>query len=104
MLGEFFQSMYNPFEANFFRGICFIFCRFDETFIHNFYGYLSSAIMQGHAPNLFQMLAFLDSADVVLVDFPLWTGRLANVVLGRWIGRGFAGYKVEYKEFSEDSE
>jgi len=77
---------------------------FDDTFIHNFYGYLSSAVMQGKSPNLFQMLAFLDHADVVLVDFPLWTGRLANIVLGRWIGRGLGGLEVEYKEFSEKSD
>ncbi|KAJ7575811.1 hypothetical protein C8J56DRAFT_974663 [Mycena floridula] len=72
---------------------------FDDTFIHNFYGYLSSVTMQGLKPNLFQMLAFLDHADVVLVDFPLWSGRLANVFLGRWIGRGLGGYDVEYKVF-----
>ncbi|KAF9268757.1 hypothetical protein L218DRAFT_970031 [Marasmius fiardii PR-910] len=77
---------------------------FDDVFIHNFYGYLSSAVMQGQSPNLFQMLAFMDHADVVLVDFPLWTGRLANVVLGRWIGRGLGGYGIEYKEFSEHTE
>ncbi|KAF5388770.1 hypothetical protein D9757_005630 [Collybiopsis confluens] len=77
---------------------------FDDTFIHNFYGYLSSVVMQGKAPNLFQMLAFLDHADVVLVDFPLWTGRLANILLGRWLGRGLGGYQVEYKEFSEKSD
>ncbi|KAK1225299.1 hypothetical protein PQX77_011818 [Marasmius sp. AFHP31] len=77
---------------------------FDDTFVHNFYGYLSSAVMQGHSPNPFQMLAFLDHADVVLVDFPLWSGRLANIVLGRWIGRRLLGYDVEYKEFSVHSE
>ncbi|KAJ3934849.1 MAG: hypothetical protein NXY57DRAFT_603618 [Lentinula lateritia] len=74
---------------------------FDDTFIHNFYGYLSSCVMQNHSPSPFQMLAFLDHADVVLVDFPLWTGRLANIVLGRWLGRGLGGYQVEYKEFDE---
>ena len=36
--------------------------------MHNFYGYLSSVTMQGLAPSPFQMLAFLDAADVVLVD------------------------------------
>ncbi|KAE9383493.1 hypothetical protein BT96DRAFT_1009108 [Gymnopus androsaceus JB14] len=77
---------------------------FDDTFIHNFYGYLSSAVMQGKSPKLLQMLAFLDHADVVLADFPLWTGRLANIVLGRWIGRGLGGLEVEYKEFSEKSD
>lgn len=76
---------------------------FDDTFIHNFYGYLSSAVMQGKAPNPFQMLSFLDHADVVLV-FPLWTGRLANIILGRWLGRSLGGYQVEYKEFSEKSD
>lgn len=67
--------------------------------MHNFYGYLSSVTMQGLAPSPFQMLAFLDAADVVLVDFPLGTGRLANVVIGRWIGRWLGGYEVEYKVF-----
>ncbi|KAF9030100.1 hypothetical protein BDZ89DRAFT_1038109 [Hymenopellis radicata] len=57
--------------------------------------------ISGLAPNLFQMLAFMDYADVVLVDFPLWTGRLANLVIGRWIGRGIGGYDVEYKVFDE---
>jgi len=74
---------------------------FDETFVHNFYGYLSSVTMQGLSPNLFQMLAFLDHADVVLVDFPFWSGRLANLVLGRWIGRKLGGYDVEYKAFDQ---
>ncbi|KAK7045700.1 hypothetical protein VNI00_007533 [Paramarasmius palmivorus] len=76
----------------------------DDVFLLNFYGYLSSVTMRGEAPNILQMLAFLDHAEVVLADFPLGTGRLANIVLGRWIGRGLAGYQVEYKEFSEDSE
>ncbi|KAH8831018.1 hypothetical protein DL96DRAFT_1523874 [Flagelloscypha sp. PMI_526] len=77
---------------------------FDETFVHNFYGYLSSCTMQGIAPNLFQMLAYMDSADVVLTDFPLSTGRLANVLLGRWVGMYLAGYRTQYKEFSEAAE
>ena len=59
--------------------------------------------MQGLPPNLFQMLAFLDHADVVLVDFPLWSGRLANILLGRWIGKNIGGYQVEYKEFDPKS-
>jgi mannose-6-phosphate isomerase-like protein (cupin superfamily) len=77
---------------------------FNDPFIHNFYGYLSSVTMQGQKPSLFQMLAFLDNADVVLSDFPLGTGRIANVVLGRWLGRGLLGYKVEYKEFNSESD
>ncbi|ESK93655.1 hypothetical protein Moror_1472 [Moniliophthora roreri MCA 2997] len=76
----------------------------DDVFLVNFYGYLSSVTMRGESPNPLQMFAFLDHADVVLADFPLQTGRLANIILGRWIGRGLAGYQVEYKEFSEDSE
>jgi hypothetical protein len=55
--------------------------------------------MQGLSPNIFQMLAFLDHADVVLADFPLGAGRLANVILGRWLGTKLAGYEVEYKIF-----
>ncbi|KAK0211262.1 hypothetical protein DFS33DRAFT_1298434 [Desarmillaria ectypa] len=74
---------------------------FDETFVHNFYGYLSSVTTQGLKPSIFQMLAFMDHADVVLVDFPFQSGRLANLVLGRWIGRYIGGYDVEYKIFSE---
>lgn len=76
-------------------------CRFDESFVRNFYGYLSSVTMQGLSPNPLQMLAFMDGADVVLV-FPLNIGRLLNVVLGRWFGRWLAGYQTEYKEFAED--
>jgi quercetin dioxygenase-like cupin family protein len=75
---------------------------FTDAFIHNFYGYLSSCALQNLSPNIFQMLKFMDSADVVLMDFPLGTGRLANVVLGRWIGGWLGGYKAEYKEFDED--
>lgn len=37
--------------------------RFDETFVHNFYGYLSSVTMAGKMPNPLQMLRFLDHAD-----------------------------------------
>ncbi|TFK99559.1 hypothetical protein BDV98DRAFT_551387 [Pterulicium gracile] len=75
---------------------------FDETFVHNFYGYLSSCTMQNLAPNVFQMLKFMDSADVVLMDFPFSSGRVANVLLGRWIGGYLGGYEAEYKEFRED--
>jgi len=74
---------------------------FDERFIRNFYGYLSSVTMQGLSPNPLQMLAFMDSADVVLV-FPLNLGRLLNVVLGRWVGNWIAGYQTDYKEFADD--
>lgn len=37
--------------------------------------------MAGRAPNVFQMLLFMYSADVVLVDVPF--GKVANYVLGQ---------------------
>lgn len=87
--------------------------RFDEDFVHNFYGYLSSRTMAGKAPNPFQMLRFLDDADVILVPpLPLtglwkalgllWPiGRLVNIVFGRIIGGWILGYPTRYKEFDD---
>ena len=68
---------------------------FDEDFVRNFYGYLSSQTMAGKAPNPFQMLRFLDAADVILVaPLPFSSllsrfgvvsalGSFFNVVLGK---------------------
>jgi hypothetical protein len=50
--------------------------------VHNFYGYLSSQTMQGLAPNPFQMLLFMYSADVILMDIPLGLGSWANLIAG----------------------
>ncbi|KAF7289347.1 RNA-binding protein [Mycena indigotica] len=73
---------------------------FDEKFVRNFYGYLSSCTMQSLAPNPIQMLTFMYSADVVL-DMPLGLGRPANYVLGNWLG-WLGGFKTEYTAFSEE--
>lgn len=48
----------------------------------NFYGYLSSQTMQGLAPNPFQMLLFMYSADVILMDIPFGMGYWANLIAG----------------------
>ncbi|ORY91512.1 hypothetical protein BCR35DRAFT_349326 [Leucosporidium creatinivorum] len=77
---------------------------FDETFVHNFYGYLSSQTMQGLAPNPFQMLLFMYSADVILMDIPLGLGSWANLIAGKLIGQNLLGMSAEYKEFSDESE
>ncbi|KAK4057889.1 hypothetical protein OIO90_001108 [Microbotryomycetes sp. JL221] len=73
---------------------------FDETFVNNFYGYLSSVTMQGKSPSLFQMLVFLYNADVVLVDLPF--ARVANYVLGHLVGEKLLGLSPTYKEFEDD--
>ncbi|KAK4055566.1 hypothetical protein OIV83_000112 [Microbotryomycetes sp. JL201] len=91
---------------------------FDETFVRNFYGYLSSVTMQGEfvtyngrdhladtgfagkSPSLFQMLVFLYNADVVLAEMPF--ARAANYVLGHLIGEKLLGLQPHYKEFEDD--
>lgn len=69
---------------------------FDEDFVRNFYGYLSSRVLAGKAPNPLQMFRFLDDADVILVaplpGYNLWSrvgviraiGTFLNVVLGEY--------------------
>jgi hypothetical protein len=71
---------------------------FDETFVRNFYGYLSSCTMQNIAPNPVQMLTFMYSADVVL-EMPLNLGRFANYAMGNWLG-WLGGFKSEYPAFA----
>ncbi|KDQ22097.1 hypothetical protein PLEOSDRAFT_171576 [Pleurotus ostreatus PC15] len=73
----------------------------DEAFFHNLFGYMDSLRQQGQSPSIFQMLAFMDSADVVLADIPFGLGRLVNVVVGRWIGRYLLGYQPSYKIYNE---
>ncbi|KAF4581812.1 hypothetical protein EYR40_002830 [Pleurotus pulmonarius] len=73
----------------------------DEAFFHNLFGYMDSLRQQGQAPSIFQMLAFMDSADVVLADIPFGLGKLMNVVVGRWIGRYLLGYQPSYKIYNE---
>ncbi|KAJ1022421.1 hypothetical protein NDA16_003410 [Ustilago loliicola] len=87
---------------------------FDEDFVHNFYGYLSSQTMAGKGPNPFQMLRFLDDADVILVPpIPfsglfraaglLWPiGRAINIIFGRIMGGWILGYPTRYKEFDDE--
>ncbi|PWN91862.1 hypothetical protein FA10DRAFT_265694 [Acaromyces ingoldii] len=74
---------------------------FDEDFVRNFYGYLSSQVMQKSGPNPFQMLRLLDDADVILADVPLGLGRWVNIIFGRWIGGYLLGYPTRFKIFSE---
>lgn len=77
--------------------------------------------MAGGAPNPFQMLRFMHSADVILVDIPLGLGQWANLIMGeflnvlcfcfcallkayfagRWIGGYLLGMKASYKEFDD---
>ena len=75
---------------------------FSEDFVHNFYGYLSSRVMAGKSPNPFQMLRFLDDADVVLADIPLGLGRFFNLLIGRIIGGWLMSIPARYKVFAED--
>ncbi|KAJ7189551.1 hypothetical protein GGX14DRAFT_484745 [Mycena pura] len=72
---------------------------FDETFVRNFYGYLSSCTMQNIPPHPVQMLTFMYSADVIL-EMPLGVGRFANYVVGNWLG-WLGGFKSEYPAFAE---
>ncbi|PWN87930.1 hypothetical protein FA10DRAFT_269207 [Acaromyces ingoldii] len=74
---------------------------FDEDFVRNFYGYLSSRTMAGKAPNPLQMLRFLDDADVILADVPFGLGGWLNVIVGRWLGGYLFGYSPRYKLFQE---
>ncbi|BGP49976.1 hypothetical protein JCM10450v2_005881 [Rhodotorula kratochvilovae] len=73
-------------------------CGFDERFVRNFYGYLSSCVAAGVDPSPFQIFRFLDSAGVA-VAAPLGIGRVMNLALGR-IGGGLLGYKTAYDEFA----
>lgn len=73
----------------------------DESFFHNLFGYTDSLRRQNLSPSIFQMLAFMDAADVVLADVPLGLGRVVGVVGGRWIGRYLLGYEPSYKIFDE---
>ncbi|KAJ7876045.1 hypothetical protein B0H14DRAFT_33884 [Mycena olivaceomarginata] len=54
---------------------------FDETFVRNSYGYLSSCTMQNLTPNPIQMLTFMYSADVIL-ELPLNWGDLPTMPWG----------------------
>ncbi|WVQ91584.1 hypothetical protein IAS59_005385 [Cryptococcus gattii] len=74
---------------------------FDETFVHNFYGYLSSMTMAGKKPNPFQMLLFMYTADVILVDIPFGLGRFANFFIGFLMGQCLLGYKPGYEVFDK---
>lgn len=77
--------------------------------------------MQGLAPNPFQMLLFMYSADVILMDIPFGLGSWANLIAGmcnislvkqqladnltgKLIGQNLLGMSAEYKEFSDESE
>ncbi|KAF4564085.1 Cupin 2 conserved barrel domain-containing protein [Pleurotus pulmonarius] len=73
----------------------------DEAFFHNLFGYMDSLRQRNQSPSIFQMLAFMDSADVVLADIPFGLGKLMNVVVGRWIGRYLLGYQPSYKIYNE---
>lgn len=74
---------------------------FDEEFVRNFYGYLSSVTMQGKSPNPFQMIRFLDDADVILADIPFGLGGIFNKIIGKWIGGYLLGFPTRYKAFTE---
>ncbi|TNY18435.1 hypothetical protein DMC30DRAFT_54920 [Rhodotorula diobovata] len=72
---------------------------FDDSFVRNFYGYLSSCVAAGVAPSPFQVFRFLDSAGVA-VAAPLGLGRVMNVALGSIGGGLLLGYRTEYPEFA----
>ncbi|KAM0749242.1 hypothetical protein T439DRAFT_343373 [Meredithblackwellia eburnea MCA 4105] len=79
---------------------------FDENFVHNFYGYLSSKVMAGKRPSMIQVLCFQWYADVILENTPLGLGKIglgwwANLIFGKIIGEMLLGYKHQYKEFDD---
>ncbi|CEH13900.1 RmlC-like jelly roll fold [Ceraceosorus bombacis] len=74
---------------------------FDETFVHNFYGYLSSVTLAGRPPNPFQMLRLLDHADVILAGIPVTISNWINIIFGRWIGGYLLRLPTSFKEFAD---
>jgi hypothetical protein len=79
----------------------------DEMFFRNLYSYLDDCQMQRVEPSLPQLLLFLDAAEVSLaLPGPQWIMRWVSwglgVVVGRWIGGGWFGYKGCYGEWFEE--
>ncbi|WVR08523.1 hypothetical protein IAU60_005578 [Kwoniella sp. DSM 27419] len=72
---------------------------FDESFVHNFYGYLSSKVMAGELANPLQIFRFLYSADVVVAEVPFGLGRVLNWFFGLVVGEYLLGFKAHYKVF-----
>ncbi|CAD6578788.1 MAG: hypothetical protein CYPHOPRED_000673 [Cyphobasidiales sp. Tagirdzhanova-0007] len=68
---------------------------FDGSFVRQFYGFLHSNALQGRTPNLFHALAYMYDADVIIQDFPVNSGKLANYIgatfpvpIGEWNSKG----------------
>lgn len=75
---------------------------FDGTFVRNWYGTLHSLALQDKPVPLFLALAHMYDADVILQDFPLNSGKLANWIGGLVIGKYLAGYQTQHPEYEKD--
>lgn len=79
----------------------------EQRFFRNFFGYLDDCRRTKRAPNLFQLLVMLDSADTpVAVPMPFdWLARLASRALttgGALVGRWLLGFRHTYSEYYEE--
>ena len=69
---------------------------FDGHFVRNFYGFLHSNALQGQTPNMLHAMAYMYDSDVIIQDFPLQTGRAANIALGLVAGKLVGGYSTKH--------
>lgn len=79
----------------------------EQRFFRNFFGYLDDCRASKRAPNLFQLLVMLNSADTpVAVPTPwLWLSRFLSRLLttgGALVGKWFLGFKESYPEYYEE--
>ena len=75
-------------EVNFRKIIEVLMGVYTGSFVRQFYGFLHSNALQGRTPNLFHALAYMYDADVIIQDFPVNSGKLANYIGGKPIGSG----------------
>ncbi|KAI1470388.1 uncharacterized protein F4812DRAFT_417335 [Daldinia caldariorum] len=77
---------------------------FDESFLRNSLGYLRDCQQQGIEPSVFQMALLGWSSDTIFVTpsfwVPIWILKLAQYVIGHFIGGLLLGYKATYPEYS----
>ncbi|CAH0023745.1 unnamed protein product [Clonostachys rhizophaga] len=76
----------------------------EERFFRNFFGYLDDCKKEGQSPSIFQLFAFLQSADtpLALPIAPRWFGRFLSRALMNamgYFGRWILGYKSTYDEY-----
>ena len=79
----------------------------EERFFRNFFGYLDDCKRFKIEPSLFQLMVFLQSADVVLAlpspshGFGVFVSRVFLTVVAGW-GKWVLGYKSSYEEYHEE--